>query len=1314
MWRWIGQVVGSVVGILACTTLSHASVERGAPLVETYDVQELGGAQTTRAVDLLGDGRLVIGTVGGPFLFDGERWEEQHHPQLLGGFHGAPSLVDGRIYGAYAGDLGWFEEHEGSWRWVSCAETIPQPMRRLAQPVRVLRDESIGITWYLTAQAIYRRRDDGDLAAMVHDSGFTGLFRVGPEIWVQDRSGTLWRVEGEDALSLGTIPGQEPLAKLFVRSIVPHHDAWLLLLTDARLMHWTGGRFVPWDAAETTELRALGVQALVPLRHGGFAIASTQSGPLLIDDDGRRITRFGPADGVPPRPTLGAGEDTQGGLWLAQQASVVRIDLASGTTRFGIEQGIVSGASAAARVDGVLLVASGFGLLALTPGGDEGARFTAVLPRLRNARQLAPVPGGVLVGSAGVSLVRGGADGVWTEQELLALPATLALSASAHVPSRAWAGHAGGVYRIDLDGGATPRALTQVDWPVFSIAEDGPDALWLADRAGGLWRVDPEDQRAPERYGEAQGLPTGAVRLFEGRDGRPWFATTQGVRRLDATGNRLVHVPGLPTALDTGFVFALHEDADGNLWVRGDALNAVAWREDNGWRLDDGILRGLSARPTVNGFLREGPFVWVLRSGDLLRIDLAARTPLVSPPPPRIVGLRDPGSGEWIDADETLAPGVRDVRFEFAAPFLFRPDQTRHRTRLLGVDADFSSWTDTAIRDYTWLPPGDYQFEIESRDTYGQVSTLRAPVLRVPAPWFQHAWAKAGATGIGVLSLWLAAAWGARRRASSLLRRQAELQALVEARTAELAERNQQLAEQTEQLREVDRLKTRFFVNVGHEFRTPLTLVIGPVDDLLADSRLRLGEGVRETLALVQRNARRVLDLIVELLDVNRFEHGRFGIQRVPTDMAELLQAVFAEHLALTERHGHVLNITIKGDGPWIANLDALQYRRALGNLVENAAKYMARGGRIDLILSRDEGILRIAVHDLGRGIPTSVLPHVFDRFFQADGGDQSSGYGIGLALVREIVEAHDARIVVESTPGEGSVFTIEQPAASVGSAATESSNTELATLANPHDAPAEEATLGRNRPRVLVVDDHDDLRRRISELLSERFEVADAIDGPSAWVRAVDWLPDVVVADVMMPGFDGVELVRRLRGDADTAAVGVLLLTAKVGSEHAVAALAAGADDYLGKPFDTSELIARIEAILARAQRLRLRLAREQRPVEPVSVAPDHDVRWRARLDKLLMERLDDPAFQVEALANAMHVDRTQLFRRCKELLGMSPSDYLRERRLRRARELLLAQVGSVSEIAFAVGFENLSSFTRAFRHRFGVPPSRVAEAAA
>jgi DNA-binding response OmpR family regulator len=548
---------------------------------------------------------------------------------------------------------------------------------------------------------------------------------------------------------------------------------------------------------------------------------------------------------------------------------------------------------------------------------------------------------------------------------------------------------------------------------------------------------------------------------------------------------------------------------------------------------------------------------------------------------------------------------------------------------------------------------------------------------------------------------------GSRWRQRGLLERQRELEGMVSTRTHELVA-------QAERLMEVDRLKTRFFVNVGHEFRTPLTLVLGPLDDLLRDASARLAPRVREQVEMAQRNARRVLELIIEILDVNRLEQGRLAFRRERLALDVLLRRALDEARPLAARYGHELLEMPWPDEPLEVEVDPVQIERCVSNLIANAAKFMRRDGRIEVALARVDDGAQLSVRDHGRGIAADALPHVFDRFFQTEGSDGASGYGVGLALVREIVEGHGGRIGVSSVPDEGSEFRIWLPLAGAMPIADPSAAVAPAhtSMADAGPLPVADASVRRARPLVLVVDDHDDIRHRLKQLFEAQFEVAQAGDGPSAWRLACELLPDVMVCDVMMPGFDGVELTRRLRANPETAAIAVLLLTAKAGSEHAVVGLRAGANDYLDKPFDSSELLARVDGLLAQAQRLRRRLALErERAATPEPVDESVEARWQRKLDRVLEQQLDQSAFGVDELAQAMHLDRTQLFRRCKHQFGMSPSEYQRERRLARARELLCARAGSVTEVAYAVGFESLSSFTRAFKTRYGSPPSTVRE---
>jgi signal transduction histidine kinase/DNA-binding response OmpR family regulator len=1068
---------------------------------------------------------------------------------------------------------------------------------------------------------------------------------------------------------------------------------------------------------------------MASLPDGRIVVAGLLDGLFVLDRDGARFERLAERDGIPVRRmTSGMHVDAHGDLWLAQERTIVRVG-SGALSVFDDRHGLPS-ALQIARWNGLLTVASRAGLMVLRDSA-EGARFESPLPSLLGLAAVARLSDEVLlVINPVLHAVRRDGEAWHVESLPVRWRTVLCLETSRFHPGRVYAGHAEGLLQIDqlADGGIRVTDIGPPGEHIVRIAEESADVLWVAGRVSGATRVVLGSDQPPRDYGAAEGLPEGTVRPFGGPR-RVWFTTLDGLRVYDAARDRFVIPPGLPASLVGERLYSAYEDHEGHLWVRGGAiLNDVFWREGDGWRIDRDVMHGVDPFPTIYGFHREGDVVWAVRANGLLRIDLNALRPTPAAPPPLLTEIHDTRARAQLAfaALAGLPAEVRDLRIGFALPFLRRGGATAYRSRLAGFD-EWSDWVASGqqARVYTNLPDGRYTFEVEARDALQREWRMSPVSIAITPPWFRTPLAYAAYVASALLALWAAMRLGARHRARQMLARQRELEATVAARTAELRVSNQRLAEQAERLAEIDRLKTRFFINVGHEFRTPLTLVLGPIDDLLRDTRERISDRVRAQLELAQRNARRVLDLIVELLDVNRLEQGRLVLTLAPHDIRAVLARVVDEHAPLAERYGQSLVADLGGDARAACRIDPLQMERAVGNLITNAAKYSPRGSVITVSLRREDHNWAIAVHDQGRGISRDALPHVFDRFYQADGNDRASGYGIGLSLVREIALAHGGEVSASSAPGSGSTFFLRLPvlaeadaaaaAAIAGAEPAAVAGRAPAAISPNHDASdaAGQALMAgagaaRERECVLVVDDHDDMRARVRELLAHRFTVIEAADGNTAWQLARDELPDLIVSDVMMPGCDGVELTRRLRSHADTQAIGILLLTAKVGSEHAVAGLGAGANDYLDKPFDSSELLARCEAIVAHSRRLQHRLAAAA-PAAPVDPPDGQDARWRQRLDQHVAAKLHESGFGVEELARAMHADRTQLFRKCKDLLGQSPSDYLRDARLAHGHRLLMQAAGNVSEVAYACGFDSLSSFTRAFKARYGLPPSQV-----
>lgn len=1187
--------------------------------------------------------------------------------------------------------------------------------------------------WALSNQRVLWHGADGSSGALAQGSLVAVGHAGGVALW--ERGTGLLQLSPQAAWP-PKIELQLPVARLDrVLEMTTWEDDGVLLLSNQQLWRFRNGELSGLlDDTVRAAFREHSLRKVSRLRGGLYALGFGRGWPVLM-----RAT----ADGLEmdwqlenPRADLGHAdeffEDSEGTLWYGQSNNLLEIDLGSGVTFFAQraqdEPFLMTQATDLVRYRSRLLIGGYGGLSVLEPATEREAAHLRLIARQPAVGLAAD---GDRLYSAGGAL-----DEIVLDPQNLTLLRSRRLARGVGV-MRDVAVSRFHPHRLYAAGDGFNLVVTDLDRdePVahhmgglaglgVQIVEEDASTVWQSAANVGPWRI----QLAPD------GRQLAALKLDagHGRDPeqfmhvqpgieRPWFASTNGLYRFNAESEKLERsgLSGLAQQAESRF-FRVLEDQRGHVYLRHrDGLSAY-FREGDRYRFVERLLGAEDARPVVFALLAEGDILWALRDSELLRVDLRLTGQPRRLPPVFLEGVTDSLLDTRVHR-QTYSGELRNVNFAYALPSHAQPQPVQFRSQLVGFDSGMSSWSAARTRSYTNLPDGVYQFHIEARDAAGRTSTLSVPYrLTVTPPWYRRWYAYSVYGALALLALWTSARLGARRRQRQMLARQQELERIVDLRTSELRTSNSQLAEQAEQLKAVDRLKTRFFVNVGHEFRTPLTLVLGPLDDLLRDTRERLSERVRAQLELAQRNARRVLDLIVELLDVNRLEQGQLSLRRGRHDLVPLLQHLGQESIPLVERYGQTLRVDLGEQGAAPCHIDPLQIDRALSNLIVNAAKYSPRGTAIELRLTREDAGYAIAVRDQGRGIAAEALPHVFDRFFQTDDNDHASGYGIGLSLVREIALAHGGEVSVSSVLGVGSCFVLHLPAALPASVPVEPADiipVHDATGSAPDTGPdameagdeAPAASLQvRGRERVLVIDDHEDLRQRVRDLLSPRYEVLEAADGDSAWQIARDELPDLVVSDVMMPGCDGVTLTRRLRSHADTQAIGILLLTAKVGSEHAVAGLAAGANDYLAKPFDASELLARCDAIVAHARRLQHRLAAST-PAAPIEAIDRPDERWRQRLDQHIAAHLHEPEFGIEALARCMHADRSQLFRKCKDILGQSPSDYLRDARLTHGHRLLEQAAGNVSEVAYASGFDSLSSFTRAFKTRYGIPPSQV-----
>ena len=562
------------------------------------------------------------------------------------------------------------------------------------------------------------------------------------------------------------------------------------------------------------------------------------------------------------------------------------------------------------------------------------------------------------------------------------------------------------------------------------------------------------------------------------------------------------------------------------------------------------------------------------------------------------------------------------------------------------------------------------------------------------------------------------------REAEAELRADAQdLERRVEVRTEELAASKAEVEAQAERLEELDRLKTRLFANISHEFRTPLTLLLGPVEDALAGRSGPVPEALAAQLPAMRQSARRLLDLVNQLLELAKLDAGKLDLKQERTDLVGLVRNGVATFSGQADRAGIGLLFDTRFE-ELPADLDASQIETVLTNLLANALAFTERGGKVRVSVEAADGEALVVVEDTGTGIDAEALPYVFDRFRQADGGATRThgGTGIGLALAKEITELHGGTIEVESAMGFGTRFTVRLPLDS--EAPTPGPDRRLERLAEPdiaserghEDQGEDNSGLGDRMldepgdaecPLVLVVEDHAGLRAYVRGHLASRYRVIEAADGASGLAAARTHQPDLVLSDVMMPELDGVALTRALRSDARFSDVPIVLLSAWSDESSTLAGLEAGADDYLTKPFSPDELLARLDNFLATRRRLREQYSDEVFVGPSSVVVSSAEAAFLENVRDAAEAGLGEPTFGVDALAAEVGLSRRQLGRRLREALDTSPGALLRQMRLARAAQLLKQEAGTVGEVAYAVGYRDPDHFAKQFRRAYGVPPS-------
>jgi signal transduction histidine kinase/DNA-binding response OmpR family regulator len=514
-------------------------------------------------------------------------------------------------------------------------------------------------------------------------------------------------------------------------------------------------------------------------------------------------------------------------------------------------------------------------------------------------------------------------------------------------------------------------------------------------------------------------------------------------------------------------------------------------------------------------------------------------------------------------------------------------------------------------------------------------------------------------------------------------------------------------------LLEIDQSKSRFFTNISHEFRTPLTVISGMAE------QIKEGDQVKK---LIKRNTSYLLQLINQILDLRKLESGNLPTRFIQSDVVKYLRYVMESFQSLAEDKN--INLHFKSSvESLVLDYDPEKLLRIVSNLLSNAIKFSAPGKDITLsVETKQEGdkpSYQFEVSDEGIGIPKEKLPYVFDRFYQIDNSTTrvGEGTGIGLALSKELVELLNGTINVKSEEGNGTTFIVALPHTQEAILEDNTIDTAVITPQLSESIPAKsrriDTKLGdENLPSLLIVEDNPDVMEYLITCLDGQYQLSFASDGQYGLEKALEQVPDIIISDVMMPRMDGFTLCNELKTDERTSHIPIILLTAKADIESRITGLERGADAYLAKPFDKRELNAQLENLLTLRQRLQARYASFEKlePTEEIAIQKEDE--FITKLRTTFEARLDDPSFDITALSKEMLLSASQLRRKVKALTGRKLTIYLRSLRLAKAKTLLLTTDLSVKEVAYDVGFANPGYFSNSYNEEFGEYPTVTREA--
>ena len=1299
----------------------------GLPVSQVFDIKQHQGSDQNWTLSKTDDGLIYVGSGTGLSQWDGEQWHKYTMPNNSR-IRSISPWFDGGLYVGSIDEIGRFlPDESGHLQYQSLSQNLVKEQRQFGEIWSTAANQT-GVAFIGSEHAYFW--DGSQLQLMANIPG--GKHRIfsldGEFVFKQADDPQLYKihiVKSEKGSQFELLPTETllPVAS-YVRNVFYNQAGKLVVVTSQHgvFEQETG------ELALKVDAQLFGQDVIIynsiQASDGFYYLASLYDGLFILDPSLKLVRHYQQQDNLSANSWYSVLEDQHGNIWLSGIPNVIKIvpPHRYSTYDIGDNSTIIDKLS---LVDNQL-IAAGDGLFALKPAelGLSPAKFDSlVVSKHINFDALEYHGYFLYAGSGGVYARPINAP---NEDFVNILATSWARGISIDpISDTLFVATYAGLFHLYRD----QQQLDQQQWTAQLIAQttdqlefvaiEDNGVVWAGTPSQEVYRIENAQfaQRTTHvrKFTEQDGLPPGNVTPFTLPFG-VGIATTDGL--MDYQAGRvpeLQFMTGLPTkfASKGQDVFRLHADAQGRIWYRiGQATGYIKLDENGVWQNTDFLFKPF-AELGIKDFLSvEDNTIWFAQSsGEVYRANVELSEALPAPGQLAIRRITDLNNNKLIYGGllptaklpklEHNSNSIR-ITYSLTNPSIKQATLYRHRLAGSGHD-DWSEWSREHQKDYTLLPGGDFSFELQAQDQWGRVYHKHL-AFSVQPPWYlsQVAWLIYLVVLLLMLTL---SGWLTQRWRTNLLRKQnLALEQTVSQRT-------QQLAVKVDELEQQKILKERFFTNVSHEFRTPLTLTIAPLQELLREQS-DLPPTIVYPVTTALNNAKNMLSLVGHILDINRLELGQFPLHIAQYNVAELITYVAQRFTTLASQQQQSLSVLYAED-PLMLYCDRDQLDKCLANLLSNAIKYSGEKSKIVITLVRDETEVGIQVADNGTGIASNELANIFERYYQGKTAESVSqpGTGIGLALVKELIDLHHGRVEVSSELGQGSCFTLwlqrGKQHFNDQELVENISLVETTDPLSPVDLiPPLTLSTKEDVATVLVVDDNLELRQFIALRLSGYYRIIQASNGVEGLAKALTLLPDIIISDVMMPKMNGIEMLTELKKHVSTKTIPFILLSAKSAKRDTVAGLQTGADDYLTKPFDTSELIARVDGLIKNRKLIRQKLQSEFTLSESQDTNSNSFV---SKLRKVVLAHLTDADFSIDLLAQTMAMSRRSLSRKCQEECQQTPGQFITEIRMQAALKLINDNKLSLSEIAYGTGYESLSYFSRTFKKFYGKSPSTI-----